>query len=529
MFKAPAHMWRAALAVTAVAGGFAWAAPVSAADTFTPTEYQQYTGQVASFNDVCVSSSTCSAEHPTATISWGDGTSSGATLTKGSCSAGCTWSVSGSHLYKEEGTYTVAVAWSDSPNGFTQGATVNSTAQVADPKPVLNLASPSCPENGVYSGTVATFTDPGAGPASDFTATVRWWDGTTTQAVITARPSAPTDVSATHACSEAGSHSFTVTVNDEGGASSSASGALQVYDPQPQAAGNSFSAVEGQRVGQETLATFTDPGNGSASEFTATIGWGDGTTSTGSVQPSSGGGFAVLGSGHAYADDGSYQLTVTINDRDGSSVTVYPAATVSDAALTAAGGSLAGTVGQPVSGTIARFSDAGGGPESEFTATVHWGDGSTGAGTVVPDPVAGYDINASHTYAAPGNYDITISVADRGGSQATTDATAQVGVPSSAGESTSSAQESAGGSPAGAGGPSGGSVSSARGTACVVPKLLGKTLAQARTALARARCGVGKVTRRHARKQARRGIVSQGMRKGAHRAAGTRVPLVVGR
>ena len=54
-----------------------------------------------------------------------------------------------------------------------------------------------------------------------------------------------------------------------------------------------------------TVATFTDANpNATVSDFTATITWGDGSTSAGTVV-ATGNGFAVNGA-HTYADEGSY-------------------------------------------------------------------------------------------------------------------------------------------------------------------------------------------------------------------------------
>src|SRR5580704_11758414 len=59
------------------------------------------------------------------------------------------------------------------------------------------------------------------------------------------------------------------------------------------------------------VASFTDNNlSDTASAFTATIDWGDGTTDTGTVVGSNGS-FTVDG-GHTYADEGSPFATVTI-------------------------------------------------------------------------------------------------------------------------------------------------------------------------------------------------------------------------
>jgi hypothetical protein len=73
------------------------------------------------------------------------------------------------------------------------------------------------------------------------------------------------------------------------------------------------------------LDTFsdTDP-SATASSYTATIDWGDGSRSAGAIAPGSGGTFVVTGS-HAYAAAGTYSAQVTVEDLavSGSAQTSY--------------------------------------------------------------------------------------------------------------------------------------------------------------------------------------------------------------
>ncbi len=63
-----------------------------------------------------------------------------------------------------------------------------------------------------------------------------------------------------------------------------------------------------------TVATITDPNlSATASAYTATVNWGDGTNSSGTISGTSGS-FTVTGS-HAYAAVGSYPVAVTITSR----------------------------------------------------------------------------------------------------------------------------------------------------------------------------------------------------------------------
>jgi hypothetical protein len=76
------------------------------------------------------------------------------------------------------------------------------------------------------------------------------------------------------------------------------------------------------------VATFTnDDPSATASDFTATIAWGDGHTSAGTVTPDGRGGFNVSGS-NTYAAPGTYTLTVAITDRFGNMAAAQSTAVV---------------------------------------------------------------------------------------------------------------------------------------------------------------------------------------------------------
>src|SRR5262249_38635319 len=107
---------------------------------------------------------------------------------------------------------------------------------------------------------------------------------------------------------------------------------------------NGISAVEGSSF-SGVVANFTD-GNPSAGarDFSATISWGDGTTSTGTISANNFGGFDVTGS-HAYTIEGDLALSVTITDIGGSTATANGMAAVADAPLSASGLSLTETQG----------------------------------------------------------------------------------------------------------------------------------------------------------------------------------------
>lgn len=191
------------------------------------------------------------------------------------------------------------------------------------------------------------------------------------------------------------------------------------------ASGNVFSGIEGQSF-THTVATFTDPDStAKPGDYSATISWGDGTTSTGTIR-GSGGSFSVSGT-HTYAEEGTYKATVKITDVDNpsNSATANSTGRVADAGLSAACAAPA-TTSPAYGGPVASFQDAAGGSSdpADMSATIDWGDGTTSAGTVSPTGGGSYSVSGSHTYTSTGPFTITTHISDRGGS--TTSASCQV-------------------------------------------------------------------------------------------------------
>src|SRR5262249_23763578 len=132
------------------------------------------------------------------------------------------------------------------------------------------------------------------------------------------------------------------------------------------------------------VATFsdTDPA-GALSDYSATINWGDGQSSTGTITSGAGGTYLVSGS-HTYTEDGGLTVPVSIADGGGSNVTATGSANVSDASLTGQGTSITATEGAPFSGTVGTFTDANlNAPASDFTVLIDWGDGLSSPGLVI--------------------------------------------------------------------------------------------------------------------------------------------------
>jgi hypothetical protein len=178
-------------------------------------------------------SGTIANHYSVVSIDWGDGsaldTSTG-TLAFGGTPGSATdpFTVSGSHTYGEEGTYTVT-AIVDHEGVKT---TLSNTVTVSDPAVLATSVAVSAKESIAFAAAVATFTDPGGaepnpfdptdGIPSHYTASVDFGDGNpAVPAVITysGAPGSTTGiftVTASHTFAEEGTYTVTTTINHEG-------------------------------------------------------------------------------------------------------------------------------------------------------------------------------------------------------------------------------------------------------------------------------------------------------------------------
>src|SRR5207302_7769416 len=119
-------------------------------------------------------------------------------------------------------------------------------------------------------------------------------------------------------------------------------------------------------------------------DFDATIDWGDGTTTAGSVSTAGGGQFTVGGS-HTYADEGSFTMSVTLADNapGTSSATAVNTATISEADVLAVTATpIAATEGVALNNAqVATFTTTNtANVAGAFTAELLWGHGTSSTG-----------------------------------------------------------------------------------------------------------------------------------------------------
>jgi hypothetical protein len=317
----------------------------------------------------------------------------------------------------EEAVDSVTVS-NPGPEGGTSSAlplTVSDAPLSASGQPL------AAAEAGVLSGIVASFTDPGGAElAGHYSAVVDWGDGSSSQATLTPA-SGGFNVLASHSYEEEGAYQATTTIVDDGGATVTATSPVTIADGTLFGVSKTATFTEGA-TSTGSVASFEDADpRGAVGDYTATIDWGDGQTTAGTVV-AEGAIFDVTGP-HKYAADGKFQITVVVKDAGGANAdgqnpgtTIISTAMVADSlALTSKDLNVVGNKNFGPA-TVATFTDADNSKPaaSDYTATVTWDDGTTSAGffsrQTTQSGVVEFRVLAKHHFASFDGYH-TISVA----------------------------------------------------------------------------------------------------------------------
>jgi hypothetical protein len=398
------------------------------------------------------------ASQYTAVVTLGDGNTVTLTSTASAngqivANAGGGFDVRLSYAYAEElSGKTFSVQVNDVGGATTSAST--STFSVADAGLTAGALTPPVATEGLAFSNVTVFhftdADPNA-TAGDYTAVATLGDGnsvTLTSAAsangqVVAHTGGGFDVQLSYTyVEELSNKTFSVSVSDAGGATTSAStGTLSVADAGLTAGALTPPvATEGQAFSNLTVFHFSDADpNGAAGDYTAVLTLGDGNSVTltgtagahGQVVAHTGGGFDVHLS-YAYADELSNKtFSVSVSDAGGASTSASTSTlSVADAALTDTtpvtnyAVALSASTGTQV---LAIFSDANpGAAPSDFTPAVNWNGPLIGTPTVTLQQVSSsatastWEVLGSAAYSAEGTFTVGVTVTDDGGQTVTT-------------------------------------------------------------------------------------------------------------
>ena len=281
------------------------------------------------------------------------------------------------HLYPEDGDYTVTLTVTDDDGGVGSDTLL---VTVGNMPPDVNAGDDQTANEGDTVTFGGSFFDPG--DAGTHSVTWDFGDG--------APPVAGT-LTPTHVFADNGVYTVTLTVADDDGGIGTDTLKVTVANVDPAVdAGPDQSADEGDTV--IFNGSFTDPG--SADTHTVTWDFGDGTA------PVSG----TLTPAHVYADNRVYAVTLTVVDDDGGIGTDSLMVTVNNVAPTVDAGPDQ-TVDE---GDTVIFNGSFTDPGSADTHTITWdfGDGTA--------PVSG-TLTPAHVYADNKVYAVTLTVVDDDG------------------------------------------------------------------------------------------------------------------
>ncbi|MFC1712585.1 PKD domain-containing protein [Candidatus Poribacteria bacterium] len=319
---------------------------------------------------------------------------------------------SASHTWNDNGIHIVGVGVKDGDGNIHKATT---SVEVTDLAPTAEFAWTSEPRD---EGSEILFTNAST-PSLDPIARWSWDFGDKVGTSMKQNPS--------YAYRDNGVYKVTLTVTDDDGSSTSKTVTLTVNNVAPSVVAGTDQIVDEGASVTLSSSVFTDPGLGDT--HTATIDWGDSIVESGTVASSD---FSspveadgMVTGKHNYADNGTYEVTVTVTDDDGASASDTLTVTVNNVApLVLAGADQEVYEGEIVSLASSIFIDPGN--DDTHTATIDWGDNTIEAGKVrgvaaTPSDLA-VGVNGivanKHVYADNGVYTVSITVTDDDGASA---------------------------------------------------------------------------------------------------------------
>ena len=339
----------------------------------------------------------------TATIDWGDSTTSPAAVSESGGAGG----LIGTHAFAASGTYHVTVTVTDD-NG---GDGVSSVDIVVNAPPSVSSGGPYVAVEGVGVSLGVSATDDDHDPLA-----ISW-----TNQILTGSPGTACTftntwtLTPTLTCNDNALVQVTISVSDGVNAPVTRTTTVSVENAAPSVDTPQLAPNPVATGGTVSLSTsFTDPGVNDT--HAATINWGDSSTSPGTVSESAGSGTATRS--HVYSAPGTFTVTVSVSDMDGGVSSATAQLVVNAPPTASAGGPYSGVEGGSVT-----LNGTAGDPDNDplgTTWTMAWtgapGTACTLSGSTTLIPTVGCNDDATVT--------ATLSVSD--GINAPVTSTAQV-------------------------------------------------------------------------------------------------------
>jgi PKD repeat protein len=319
----------------------------------------------------------------------------------------------------EAAVYPTALTPQQVAAGYLAGVTAQQSVSVlaTATTPVVHAGpDATAAEGGTFTGT-GSFTD--SAFESPWNAFVDYGDGTGDGPTFQPLPLNGTSFSLSHQYLQPGMYTVTVMVINKDGKVGTGTLTVTVTNlPPVVTAPADQTGLEGAAQ-SFNLGSFDDPGVFD-NPWSVDVNWGDGSAH-GTFSTGFRGNLSPLS--HAYADNGTYTVTVSVTDNGGMTGTAtFHAAIGNQPPVVTAPADQSAVAGLAASFNLGSFTDAGT-LDSPWAVDVNWGDGS--AHNTFNALAPGALTSLTHTYANAGTFTATVSVTDKDGASGA--ATFQVG------------------------------------------------------------------------------------------------------
>jgi large repetitive protein len=292
------------------------------------------------------------------------------------------------YIFTDNGTYPVKLEVIDTDGAVTT-QTVDVTVTNIAPT-IVNIVKPTTINEGESVTFSATVTDPGVLD----TLTYGWNFGDNTNPII--------GQNVNHTFADNGTYNIVLTVTDKDGGVTTQTVVVKVDNVAPVV----VSISKPNTIKEGELITFSATATDAGINDTLTYSWNFGDNTN-----------PVLGQNvnHIFADNGNYNVTLTVTDRDSGVITESVAVMVDNVAPTVVSILQPSTIKE---GESVTFSATASDPGILDILTYSWNFGDN------TSPVTGQ--NATHTFADNGNYNVTLTVTDKDGASTTQTVVAKV-------------------------------------------------------------------------------------------------------